>query len=254
MTGLVHSIETLGTVDGPGIRFVLFLQGCPLRCLYCHNPDTWEVGIGKEMTVEEILREFESNKHYYVNGGITVTGGEALLQIDFLIELFEECKKREIHTCLDTSGVTFNNSNPKFLEKLDKMLTYTDLILLDIKHIDYEEHRKLTGFGNRNILEFARYLSYLKIPVWIRHVVIPTVTDNPKYWYELGYFLGELRNIKALDVLPYHTMGVVKYQQMGLKYPLDGIESAPKELAQEATQVIYSALRQKRMDMRKAAK
>lgn len=223
MKGRIHSLETCGTVDGPGLRFVIFMQGCPMRCLYCHNPDTWEVTGGREITVEEILNEFNQKRSFYKNGGITVTGGEPLLQIDFLIELFTEAKKFDIHTCIDSSGITFNRDNLVFLSKFDRLLEFTDLVLLDIKHIDEEEHKKLTSRSNRNILAFAKYLEQKEIPVWIRHVVVPTITFQEHFLRELGRFIGSLDNVHTVEVLPYHTMGVSKYKQLGKDYPLKGI-------------------------------
>lgn len=254
MEGLVHSLETLGTVDGPGIRFVVFLQGCPLRCLYCHNPDTWKRGVGQKMTSHDLLEEYNKNSHYYHNGGITVTGGEALLQIEFLIELFTLFKQHNIHTCLDTSGVTFNASHQPTLQKFDQLLAVTDLVLLDVKHIDDQKHRVLVGASNESILNFARYLSKKRVKVWIRHVVIPTLTDNPQDWYRLGYFLGELTNIQALDVLPYHTMGTIKYEQMGMKYKLKDINDAPQSLADQASKVIMKGIYDKRVSMKQPLK
>lgn len=251
MDGRVHSIESLGTVDGPGIRFVVFLQGCPLRCLYCHNPDTWEIGTGKIMSSDEVLAEFNKTRGFYSSGGITVTGGEAMLQMDFLIDLFKKAKADKIHTCLDTSGANFNMRSKNYMAKLDELLSYTDLILLDLKEIDDEKHKILVGVSNKNILEFAKYLSAKNIPVWVRHVVIPTLTDNLEGWYNLGYFMGGLRNIRAIDVLPYHTMGIAKYQELGMKYALDGIQNAPKILANQATKVIYKAMKDRREDMKK---
>ena len=176
--GNIHSIETCGTVDGPGIRFVVFTQGCPLRCQYCHNPDTWSVANNQRMSVAEILEKYEGVKEFLQNGGITVTGGEPLLQIDFVIELFKTAHSRGIHTALDTSGLLFN---PQNTEKMDDLLKYTSLVLLDIKHVDEDEHKKLTGHSNEKILAFAKYLSDKKIPTWIRHVVVPEITFVPKY-------------------------------------------------------------------------
>lgn len=239
MKGNIHSIESFGTVDGPGIRFVVFMQGCPLRCKYCHNPDTWSTDINKEMSVEDIIKEYEGVKEF-ISGGITITGGEPLLQIDFITELFKVCKSKNIHTVLDTSGITFN---PNDTTKIDELLEYTDLILLDIKHINDEEHIKLTGYSNKNILLFAEYLSKKNIPVWIRHVVVPTITFNKKYLEELGEFLATLTNIKALDVLPYHDMGKVKYKNMGIKYLLEDIEPLTKEQAVEARNYILESYR-----------
>ena len=159
MSGRIHSLESFGTVDGPGTRFVVFVQGCPMRCAYCHNPDTWEMNAGTIMEVSEIIEQFERNRAFYTKGGITVTGGEPLMQIDFLIELFTECKKRNIHTCIDTSGITYNPANIAYMEKLDQLLALTDLVMLDIKHIDPALHVDLTSQPNEPILGFAKYLS-----------------------------------------------------------------------------------------------
>ena len=166
MKGYVHSQASFGTVDGPGIRYVVFVQGCPMRCQYCHNPDTWTPAIGQMMDTDEILAAYERNRVYYQNGGLTVTGGEPLLQIEFVTELFEKAKAKDIHTCLDTSGITFQPDNPTRMEAFDRLMQSTDLVMLDIKHIDPEKHRILTGQPNDGILAFARYLSDQKIPIW----------------------------------------------------------------------------------------
>ena len=230
--GNVHSIESCGTVDGPGIRFVVFMQGCPMRCLYCHNPDSWGVGVnfGTQMSPLDIILRYEGVKEF-CKGGITVTGGEPLLQIDFVTELFRLAKEKKIHTALDTSGITFVKEN---IEKIDKLLEYTDLVLLDIKHINDEEHKKLTGHSNKNILEFAKYLSDKRKPMWVRHVVVPEITFKQEYLFELGKFLKGLKNITALDVLPYHSMAVSKYKNLGMDYPLENISQLTKELALQA--------------------
>lgn len=233
--GNIHSIETCGTVDGPGIRFVIFMQGCPLRCQYCHNPDTWQTDTNKLMTVDEIMQKYDGVKEFVQSGGITVTGGEPLLQIDFVTELFKVAKAHGIHTALDTSGITFN---PENTEKIDKLLKYTDLVLLDIKHIDNTEHKKLTGASNKNILAFAQYLSEKQIPVWIRHVVVKDITLNEKYLKELGKFLATLNNIKALDILPYHNMAIPKYESLGINYPLKNTPPTTKEEAINARNII----------------
>ena len=243
MKGYIHSIESLGTVDGPGLRFVVFFQGCPMRCRYCHNPDTWQPNTGKEMSAEEIIEQFLRNKAFYSSGGITVTGGEPLLQIDFLTELFRLAKAEGVHTCIDTSGVTYNPDNGVYMQKLDKLMEYTDLVMLDIKHIDDEKHRSLTGHGNKNILAFVKYLDDKKITLWVRHVVVPTVTDDPVYWDKLGRFMATVSNIKALDVLPYHTMGVRKYEELGIDYPLAGIPPREKDLARKAREVIINGMK-----------
>ena len=246
MNGRIHSIETFGTVDGPGTRFVIFAQGCPMRCLYCHNPDTWTLDAGTEMTVDELLEKYESNKSFYSKGGITVTGGEPLLQIDFLLELFEKAKKKGIHTCIDTSGITYNPNNDVYNAKLDKLMEMTDLVMLDIKHIDPERHLKLTAQPNDGILAFARYLDEKHVDVWIRHVVVPGITDDPEYLHKLGLFIGTLKNLKALDVLPYHNMGVVKYEQLGMDYALKDVEPMSKENALKAKKVILDAIKEVR--------
>lgn len=233
--GRVHSIESFGTVDGPGIRFVVFMQGCPMRCLYCHNPDTWDIKSGMEMTVSEVLEKYDSCKEFLKNGGITVTGGEPLLQIDFVTFLFEEAKRRGIHTCLDTSGVTFREENRLQFERL---LKSTDLIMLDIKHINDEEHKKLTGHSNKNILEFARFTDNMGVDLWIRHVIVPRITFIKDYLKELGRFMATLNNVKALDVLPYHDMGKSKYKNLGMDYPLEAVEPMTKEDATAAKNII----------------
>lgn len=217
MEGYIHSIESFGTVDGPGIRFVIFFQGCPMRCQYCHNPDSWRLKQGQIMDTDELLAKYERNKEFTKSGGITATGGEPMLQMEFLTELFTKAKARGIHTCLDTSGVCFT---PEHTEAAEKLAAVTDLVMLDIKHIDDEKHRALTGHSNRNILAFAEFLSEHGIPLWIRHVVVPDWTDDPLEQQKLGWFIGGLKTLKALDVLPYHDMGKTKYEALGMDYPL----------------------------------
>ena len=243
MTGYIHSKESFGTVDGPGIRYVLFMQGCPLRCIYCHNPDTWQVGSGTPITVDEVIEEFNKNKPFYKNGGITVTGGEPLLQIDFLTELFKRARSENIHTCIDTSGIVYNPQNKELTEKLDELLNYTDLVMLDIKHIDTKRHKNITGAGNENILEFAKHLEKANIPLWVRHIIIEGYTDKPEDLIALGEFIGKLKNLKALDVLPYHTMGVAKYKELGLAYPLEGMEALPVSKAVESKKYILQGIK-----------
>ena len=238
--GNIHSLESCGTVDGPGIRFVVFTQGCPMRCQYCHNPDSWTTTENKKMSVDEILEKYEGVKEFLRNGGLTVTGGEPLLQIDFVTELFKKAKEKQIHTALDTSGILFNRKNT---EKIDKLLNYTDLVLLDIKHIDNVEHKKLTGMPNLNILDFAKYLSEKNIPVWIRHVVVPEITYNEKYLSELGEFLSTLNNIKALDVLPYHNMAIPKYEKLGINYSLKDLQPLTKKEAIKARDIILNSMK-----------
>ena len=239
MNGYIHSTESFGTVDGPGVRFVVFLQGCPMRCLYCHNPDTWAVGKGEQRSAQSLIDEYESLKEFLKNGGITVTGGEPLMQIDFVTELFTLAKERGIHTCIDTSGITFD---PEHTEKLDKLLAMTDLVMLDIKHIDPARHKALTGQDNKNILAFAHYLADKGIDIWVRHVLVPSVTDDEYYLHKLGEFIGGLKTLKALDVLPYHTMARPKYESLGIPYPLGDIPPATKEQAAKARDVIMKGL------------
>ena len=241
MDGYIHSTESFGTVDGPGVRFVIFLQGCPMRCKYCHNPDTWQLHTGQRRSAQSLIRDFQRNAAFYAKGGITVTGGEALLQIDFLLELFALAKAENIHTCLDTSGITYHPGQSTYNEKLDRLMELTDLVMLDIKHIDPDAHKELTGHDNAGILAFARYLAEKQIPVWIRHVVVPGITDDETLLARLGAFLGTLSNIKALDVLPYHVMGVTKYRQLGIDYPLDGVPAATKDQAAKAKMIILAA-------------
>ena len=244
--GNIHSIESFGTVDGPGIRMVVFMQGCPMRCLYCHNPDTWAYNKNKSMSIEEILQKYESIKEFLKNGGITVTGGEPLSQIEFVTELFKKAKEKNIHTALDTSGVLFN---PNKTDKIDKLLKYTDLVMLDIKHIDDEEHKKLTSYSNKNILEFAKYLSGKEIDTWIRHVVVPGITDDPVYLEQLGYFIGAFTNLKALDILPYHDMGTVKYEKLGMEYKLKDVPPMEKSRVPELKKFVLDGIKKRRLEL-----
>lgn len=248
MSGRIHSLESFGTVDGPGVRYVVFLQGCPMRCAYCHNPDTWDLDGGTLMEAEEIIEQYERNVGFYKGGGITVTGGEPLLQVDFLLELFTMAKQKGIHTCIDTSGIVYKTENAGLIEKLDKLMELTDLVMLDIKHIDPIKHRELTEQPNEGILAFAEYLSDRGVDIWIRHVVVPTITDDDTYLYRLGYFIGGLKTLKALDVLPYHTMGEVKYKKLGMDYKLKGIPAMDKDKVIEKKEIILNGLRQRRKD------
>lgn len=247
MKGYIHSIETCGTVDGPGLRYVIFLQGCPMRCQYCHNPDTWEPKKGEQMTVDEVLKSFYHNTPFYRHGGVTVTGGEPMMQMDFLIELFTKLHEDHVHTCIDSSGIMFRPENKEFMEKLDRLLEVTDLIMLDIKHINDEQHKKLTSHSNKNILAFARYLDEKGIPIWVRHVIVPGITLFKDYLEELGDFLGTLHNVKALDVLPYHSMGKVKYENLGIDYPLKDTREATKQEAIAAKNIILGAYKKSHM-------
>lgn len=240
MKGRIHSTESFGTVDGPGIRFVVFFQGCPMRCKYCHNPDTWDFSGGTERTAEDLMREYDSYKEFLKSGGITATGGEPLAQPEFLAELFRLAKEKGVHTCLDTSAGVYN---PDSHEKIDEVLKYTDLVMLDIKHIDNDCHRELTGIGNRNILAFAEHIRDLGIPVWIRHVVVPNITDKYEELFALGEYLSTLTNLKALDVLPYHDMAKPKYEELGIEYPLGDTPPLTKEEAIKARNTIIDGIK-----------
>lgn len=234
----IHSIETFGAVDGPGIRFVVFMQGCPMRCKYCHNPDTWDEFGGKEISVEELMTEIRKYRHYYGNeGGVTLSGGEPLLQIDFVIELFKKLKLEGINTCLDTSGVIFDRKS-KIFNKIEELMKYTDLVLLDLKHIDTKQHKELTGHNNENILDFARYLDEKHIKIWVRHVLVPNINTDEKYLKLLRKFLDTLNNVEKIEVLPYHTMGVPKYEKLGIKYPLIGVKEPTPEQIKIANDIL----------------
>ena len=221
----IHSIESFGTVDGPGIRFVLFMQGCSLKCKYCHNRDTWNAHGGKLMSLEEILNKIERYKSYIIpsGGGVTVTGGEPLLQVKFVTELFKELKKRGISTAIDTSGM-FN-----ITDDIKEVLKYTDLVLLDIKHINSKKCKDLVGFTNTKELAFAKYLSDNNIPVWIRQVIVPGITDDEKDLLKLKEFINSLKNVKKIEVIPYHELGKYKWESLELKYELEGTPPASFE-------------------------
>ncbi|MBQ7470987.1 MAG: pyruvate formate lyase-activating protein [Prevotella sp.] len=244
LKGYIHSTESFGSVDGPGIRFIVFLQGCPMRCQYCHNPDTWKMASAEhpatEMTADELLDKAERYRSYWgPKGGITVSGGEALMQMDFLVELFTKAKERGINTCLDTSAQPFTRREP-FISKFQQLMQVTDLILLDIKHIDDEAHKKLTRHSNANILDCARYLSDIQKPVWIRHVLVPEITDVDGCLYRLRDFLKTLQNVEQIDVLPYHTLGTFKWKNLGIPYELEGIAPPTQERLEHARKILNS--------------
>ncbi|WP_454192874.1 pyruvate formate-lyase-activating protein [Paenibacillus sp. Marseille-Q7038] len=234
INGHIHSLETFGTVDGPGIRFVLFMQGCHLKCQYCHNPDTWALDGGKTMTLEEVLSEIEPYLNYYKNsgGGLTVSGGEPTLQAGFVARLFQEVKKRwDLHTTLDSNG--FNDMN-----RIEELIEATDLVLLDLKHINDEKHKVLTGKSNERMLETARWLSDHGKKMWIRHVYVPGIHDDEEDLRNLGRFIGTLKGVEKFEILPYHQMGIYKWKLLGKEYPLEGVPSPTQEEVDRAYRLI----------------
>ncbi len=236
MYGRIHSFESFGTVDGPGIRFVVFMQGCPLRCKYCHNPDTWEFSGGTQFTPEEVAAKALKYKNYFSGGGgVTVSGGEPLVQTEFVTELFTILKAKGVHTALDTSGILFN---PENTTAIDKLLSVCDLVLLDIKHIDDKEHSSLTGLSNKKVLAFAKYLSDKGKDIWIRHVLVEGITDNDGYLKALKEFIDGLSTVKKVEVLPYHTMGEVKYEKLGIAYPLKCVTPPADERVKNAKRIL----------------
>lgn len=240
LKGRIHSLETFGTVDGPGIRFVLFMQGCLLKCQYCHNPDTWSLTDGKEMTVEEVLAEIEPYLPYYRSsgGGLTVSGGEATLQAPFVTELFREVKKRwNLHTTLDTNG--YNEG-----DKIKDLLDVTDLVMLDLKHIDNEKHIKLTSKPNDRMLRMAEWLSGHQRKMWIRYVLVPGINDEEIDLVSLGRFIGGLETVEKLEILPYHQMGIYKWQELGWAYPLEGVPSPTADQVEWAYAMIEKGRQQ----------
>ena len=237
--GKIHSTESFGAADGPGIRFVIFMQGCRMRCKYCHNPDTWDLNGGYEMTSEELLNKAVRYKGYWKkNGGITVSGGEPLLQIDFLIELFKMAKEMGIHTAIDTAGNPFTKEN-SFFTKFIELMKYTDLVIADIKEINSERHKNLTGFENENILEMLRFLDSINKPVWIRHVLVPQYSDFDEDLDDLGAFVRRLKNIERIEVLPYHTLGKFKWEELKIPYQLENILPPSENRIQNAERRIH---------------
>ena len=236
--GRIHSVESFGSADGPGVRYIVFLKGCNMRCQYCHNPDTWAKDGGELMTPEEVLKKALRYKTYWKEkGGITVSGGEALLQIDFVTELFRLAKEKGVNTCLDTSGNPFSLEEP-FKSKFDELMKYTDLFMLDIKHMDDAAHRKLTGQTNQNILEMAAYLSDHGKAMWIRHVLVPGITTEEDELYRLRSFLDTLKTVERVEVLPYHTLGVFTWKELGIPYQLEGVDPPTKEQIDRAKEIL----------------
>lgn len=239
--GAIHTIESFGAVDGPGIRYILFLHGCPLRCQFCHNPDTWaNEKPTMTMTPQEALDKALKYKTYWGDkGGITVSGGEPLLQIDFLLEFFKLAKAQGVHTCIDTSGGCFTRNEP-FFSKFEELMKYTDLLLVDMKHIDNEQHKILTGVKNDHIIDMFNYLSKINKPIWIRHVLVPERNDKDEYLIKLHEFIQTLHNVKRVEVLPYHTLGTFKWKELGLEYQLEGINPPTQERIDNANRLLHT--------------
>ncbi|OON99235.1 MAG: pyruvate formate-lyase 1-activating enzyme [Epulopiscium sp. Nele67-Bin004] len=232
--GKIHSFESCGTVDGPGLRYVVFLQGCPLRCKYCHNPDSWEYEDFKHtQTPEELFKEVLRYKAFIQRGGVTITGGEPFMQPDFIEEFYKLCKAEGLHTAVDTSGFVFN-------EKVKKALEFVDLVLLDIKSINPDTYKILTGVELKNTLEFAKYLSSIGKPVWIRHVLIPDWTAEQKDLNELAAFVSSLTNVEKVEVLPYHRMGEYKWQELGLDYEFADVKPPDSETVKKAKEIFQN--------------
>lgn len=233
--GRIHSFESFGTVDGPGIRYVIFMQGCPLRCIYCHNRDTWDINGGREYTVDEVMEQIKKYINYirFSGGGVTVTGGEPTLQAEFVAKLFKKCRESGIHTALDTSGFA-----P--IDRVKELLEYTDLILLDIKHAVDEKHREITGVSNKIIKKFAEYASERGIPIWIRYVLVPGYTDNEEDLKLAAEFINKLKSVEKVEVLPYHNMGEYKWTKLGQDYKLKGVGSPTPDQVKKALEILES--------------
>ena len=244
MLGRINKLETFGSVDGPGVRFVVFMQGCPMRCLFCHNPETWDFkgdSAGAfNISAEDLLKKALRYKSYWgTDGGITVSGGEPLMQMDFLIEFFELAKSASIHTCIDTSGVNFVRTEPYF-GKFKQLMESTDLLLVDLKIIDPEEHKKLTGHPIEHNLDMFRYLDEIQKPIWIRHVLVPGISDNDDYLQKSCDFIRTLSNVKKVEVLPYHSLALAKYSEMGLNYALRDTKSPSPERIKNANRILQT--------------
>ncbi|MCD8040089.1 MAG: pyruvate formate lyase-activating protein [Clostridia bacterium] len=230
MEGRIHSFESFGTVDGPGIRFVVFMQGCPIRCAYCHNPDTRSFMGGTSYTPQQVAANALKYKNYWgTRGGVTVTGGEPLAQAEFVTELFTILKQKGVHCCADTSGVTFNAQSAVSVKQHEELASKTDLFLLDIKHINNQKCISLTGAGNANTLNFAKFLSESGKNMWIRYVLVPSINDDEDTLLQTAEFIKILKTVQKVEVLPYHTMGIVKYKNLGIPYPLEGTPVPTKE-------------------------
>lgn len=236
--GYIHSLESFGAADGPGVRYIIFLNGCNMRCAFCHNPDTWKKEQGDRYTADELLKKAIRFKPYWKkDGGITVSGGEPLLQIDFVLDLFKKAKAMGITTCLDTAGEPFTREEP-FYSKWKELMSLTDTVMLDIKNIDPVKHKDLTGVDNTNILEMAREMSDMGVNIWIRQVLVPGGSDNDETLQQTREFIDTLKTVKRIDVLPYHTLGTFKYEELGIPYRLEGVEPPTPERIKNAQRIL----------------
>jgi pyruvate formate lyase activating enzyme len=241
MTGRIHSLETFGLVDGPGVRFVVFMQGCKMRCKFCHNPETWSFTEGESWEASDLFKRAYRYNTYWgkdgAKGGITVSGGEPLMQIDFVTEFFRLAKEKGVHTAVDTAGQPYSESE-EWQKKFDELMKYTDLFLLDLKEMDNVKHKELVGFENDNILKMAQKLSDNGKAMWIRHVLVPGVTDDPDGLREMRRFIDSLKTVERVEVLPYHTLGLFKWEKLNIPYPLDGVPTPTEEQIKQAEEIL----------------
>lgn len=236
--GYIHSFESFGAVDGPGVRYVIFLQGCPMRCKYCHNPDTWKMNAGQSYDADEIVTKMLRYKSYWGNGGgVTVSGGEALVQMDFVIELFKKLKENDVNTCLDTAAGPYKDTQ-EYIKKFDELMKYTDLVLFDIKHSDPDAHKALTGITNDNILKCLNHLEEIKKPVWIRHVLVPGITDSEENLKNIKKIIDSLSIVQRVEVLPYHSLGMHKYESLGMDYAFKDVPAPTEEQINTARRIL----------------
>ena len=231
--GSIDSVETMGLVDGPGIRYVVFLQGCKLRCLFCHNPETWKMEEKNMTTAEELIDKIKRYKNYFgKEGGVTFSGGDPLCQPEFLLECLKQCKQEGIHTCLDTSGVGCNK------ELYPEILSYTDLVILDIKAVTPEAYKKMTGYPMKDFSEFLELCQKLEKKLWLRQVIVPGINDTEEYILELKKYIKNIKNVERVELLPYHLYGVEKYKKLGISYRLDGVPAMKKEYLDKLNQIL----------------
>ena len=231
MTGYISSVEPMGLVDGPGLRYVVFMQGCKLRCIFCHNPETWKSNEGEKITSDELIKRILRYKNYYQNGGVTFSGGEPLLQKDFLLDLLKKCQENNLHTALDTAGVGIGN--------YEEILKYTDLVILDIKAVDEENYHKITGSSMAEFNKLLEVVIKLKKKLWLRSVIIPGINDNVEYILKLKQYIKDIPNVEKIELLPYHLYGVDKYKELNISYPLDGVKPMDLEKIKELEKVLF---------------